>query len=168
MCVGNVAVVCCGQGKSMSRQAAVNETIEVKVRLLPSGKIVLKSFDWQGRTHYVVPLRVDSGTNGRRTNAFAVSLCRRRTRIRTSCDGTRQRTNGTCTVPGLPTWFEGTLGLSRDQGRSSGPDIGMLTASACGRACTKRTAFRVTSRRAHLPSPVSTESPRLAKLTYGR
>ena len=68
----------------MSRQAAVNETIEVKVRLLPSGKIVLKSFDWQGRTHYVRRSGSTVGTNGRRTNAFAVSLCRRRTRIRTS------------------------------------------------------------------------------------
>jgi hypothetical protein len=37
----------------MSIQVPVNKTIQVKVRLLKSGKIVPKSFDWQGRTHYV-------------------------------------------------------------------------------------------------------------------
>ncbi len=32
----------------------VNESVRVSVRMLPSGKIVLKSFDWHGGTHYVV------------------------------------------------------------------------------------------------------------------
>lgn len=38
----------------MSRQVAVNEAVKVGVRLLPSGKVTPKSFEWQGRTHFVV------------------------------------------------------------------------------------------------------------------
>ena len=58
----------------MSRQAAVYETIEVKVRLLSSGKIVLKSFDWQGMTHYVVAQgrQWDERMEGQRFRCFLV------------------------------------------------------------------------------------------------
>ena len=58
----------------MSRQAAVNETVEVTARLLASGKIVLKSFDWQGRTHYVTAQgrQWDERTEDKRLRCFLV------------------------------------------------------------------------------------------------
>ena len=58
----------------MSRHAAVNETIDVTIRVLPSGKIAPKSFRWQGRTYYVVALgrQWDELTDGRRIRCFLV------------------------------------------------------------------------------------------------
>lgn len=37
----------------MNGMVAVDELVRVAVRALPSGKIVPKSFVWQGRTYYV-------------------------------------------------------------------------------------------------------------------
>ena len=58
----------------MSYQVAVNDPIRVNVRLLPSGKIVPKSFDWQGRTHYVVAQgrQWDERTEDKRLRCFLV------------------------------------------------------------------------------------------------
>ena len=56
----------------MSRHTAVNEAIDVTIRVLPSGKIAPKSFSWQGRTHYVVALgrQWDERMDGRRIRCF--------------------------------------------------------------------------------------------------
>ncbi len=58
----------------MSRHTAVNEAIDVTIRVLPSGKIAPKSFSWQGRTHYVVALgrQWDERMDGRRMRCFLV------------------------------------------------------------------------------------------------
>ena len=58
----------------MSRQVAVEEVIAVAVRVLPSGKIVPKSFKWQGRTFYVAALgrQWDERMDGKRFRCFLV------------------------------------------------------------------------------------------------
>ena len=58
----------------MSRHAAVNEAVEVTIRVLPSGKIAPKSFSWQGRTYYAIALgrQWDELTDGRRIRCFLV------------------------------------------------------------------------------------------------
>ena len=58
----------------MSRQVAVNEAVEVGVRLLPSGKVAPKSFEWQGRTHFVVAQgrQWEERKKGQRVRCFLV------------------------------------------------------------------------------------------------
>ena len=58
----------------MSRQTVVNESVQVSARMLPSGKIVLKSFDWQGVTHYVFAhgRQWEEESGGKRLRCFLV------------------------------------------------------------------------------------------------
>lgn len=58
----------------MSRQVAVDDPIRVAARLLPSGKMVLKSFDWQGKKHYVAAQgrQWDERIEGQRFRCFLV------------------------------------------------------------------------------------------------
>ncbi len=58
----------------MSRQVAVDEPVQVAARMLPSGEVVVKTFDWQGSRHYVTAhgRRWEERTDGGRLRCFLV------------------------------------------------------------------------------------------------
>lgn len=52
----------------------VDEVVRVSVRVLPSGKVVPKTFDWQGGTYYVMACgrQWEEESGGRRFRCFLV------------------------------------------------------------------------------------------------
>ncbi len=58
----------------MSRQVAVDEAVQVAARILPSGEVVVKAFDWQGSRHDVTAhgRRWEERTEGGRLRCFLV------------------------------------------------------------------------------------------------